>query len=978
MAININYVRAAICRADDDAIVALFEGASEKERRAVAQEVRKIRRTTFPFVENQGWAFSDSPSRDTANLAVLATSAVSSIPDDIWIRPGNEAALRILLQRPRKWIESYVSQELRRRIPDHTALIKELMRRGYCHPIDNDEFILGTFRRVSFQRFRDRDDPRTITDILKEEDDLLDDIFWRFFEVSETHGRGIGTLDREPSAESASSWKETLYQLSREGRLPRGRLMQCCLEALCRGFDQADARWFAGFYEGFDPTAEEMEDAADFFFRHLRSENPVIAQFGIKRIEQIEKTRKKDKRGPLPAESYFEAIPYLLRHTTKTMIKKALRFVKGLKARFPDEGPRLAEIVSALLVNDAPDIQTMAFDLIESLVPAPDVSLREKLAVYRDTTAPSLRLRFDAYVLADEQTRETASASPADFVAVHALAAEVPESESHAFGIPDLLAALDEERPALHPVEPSTLLSLPRCVPETAIRPIESIDELIDTALSWVESPDDFAETDRILDGLVRFSNTVDEPEFERRVAPLTTRIRQPVQSLSYAAHAQAALLGLWVRGFHTVVQFPPQLYVDYWGAEKNPLWGNQAYELQWQFYKHIARHLVSRKPFAVLSTATHQGAWLDPRALADRWIAARDAGVAIIPADLLRALLRLAPDGRARALERLDAAAPAQLTEMESAIRYALGADAVEIGSDIALWAAAGRARGSNEDGVLPAPEENTLRRECRFAAWIDRLDGHKIGITGIHDEVQLDVQYDVPLGEYDIWPQFVPVENPRIPSLYDTLSFWPSGWDAFCLYATGSLALNANWWEARWQNRTLLEPLLDPDYPLTLPAALLLSVGLGCKEPGEHGLATDIAIAAIDDGRLTTENLGPALKIVFGSKGIAPSRWAKTLRDVAGVSTLHAYVVFESMVASLPESKDALPKNPAAYFELMNELSAELGLGIRDDAVREMLEEFKGPSKAAKLAKSLLSARTALSEEARRRLSSGRLRGE
>ena len=71
--------------------------------------------------------------------------------------------------------------------------------------------------------------------------------------------------------------------------------------------------------------------------------------------------------------------------------------------------------------------------------------------------------------------------------------------------------------------------------------------------------------------------------------------------------------------------------------------------------------------------------------------------------------------------------------------------------------------------------------------------------------------------------------------------------------------------------------------------------------------------------------------------------------------------------MVASLPESKDALPKNPAAYFELMNELSAELGLGIRDDAVRTMFEEFKGSSKAAKLAKSLLSARTALSEEAR-----------
>ena len=130
---------------------------------------------------------------------------------------------------------------------------------------------------------------------------------------------------------------------------------------------------------------------------------------------------------------------------------------------------------------------------------------------------------------------------------------------------------------------------------------------------------------------------------------------------------------------------------------------------------------------------------------------------------------------------------------------------------------------------------------------------------------------------------------------------------------------------------------------------------------------MATDIAIAAIDDGRLTAENFGRALKIVFGSKNIAPSRWAKTLRDVARVSTLHAYAVFGSMVASLPAAKDGLPKNPASYFELMNELSAELRLGIRDEEVRKMLGEFKGSSKAARLAKSLLAAETSLSEDAR-----------
>ena len=117
---------------------------------------------------------------------------------------------------------------------------------------------------------------------------------------------------------------------------------------------------------------------------------------------------------------------------------------------------------------------------------------------------------------------------------------------------------------------------------------------------------------------------------------------------------------------------------------------------------------------------------------------------------------------------------------------------------------------------------------------------------------------------------------------------SVWPIAGESFFAQGIEAIASNIDWWEARWENRAYLEPLLDADVPLRPMALLLLTLGLAAKEPGEQGLATEALIAAIRDGRIDGIKLGGAMAQLWPSGLIKMARWTKALADAARVLAL------------------------------------------------------------------------------------------
>jgi hypothetical protein len=148
------------------------------------------------------------------------------------------------------------------------------------------------------------------------------------------------------------------------------------------------------------------------------------------------------------------------------------------------------------------------------------------------------------------------------------------------------------------------------------------------------------------------------------------------------------------------------------------------------------------------------------------------------------------------------------------------------------------------------------------------------------------------------------------------------------------------------------MLENLLDPDVPLEGPSALLLAAALGAEQDGAGLLATDVAAAALADGRLDGRALGSALRQTVEPGVSAPRRVARRLAALSAAEP--------GATGSLREALEALPdvagRDAHHVLELLDDLCARDGASVASAAAREWLAEQRGSSKTAKLARSLL----------------------
>ncbi|MCA9061288.1 MAG: hypothetical protein KDA85_22395, partial [Planctomycetaceae bacterium] len=331
-----------------------------------------------------------------------------------------------------------------------------------------------------------------------------------------------------------------------------------------------------------------------------------------------------------------------------------------------------------------------------------------------------------------------------------------------------------------------------------------------------------------------------------------------------------------------------------------------------------------------------------------------------------------LAPDGRVIALKKLK---PKVQAEWVDAVRHALGGNVQRIGNTAELWAAAARARS-------PRREDPVVQK-----AFPQLGPG-----AGLPTDFEIQLQHRKHGGKSHLetkvrWADgSAPTPNPRIPtqllqtdraagnslcfvdlgikpgSIQWLASLWPAAQDSFFAAGAQSLMDNLDWWEAAWHHRSFLEPLLDSDTPLRSIGQFLLLCGLAAKEPGEHGLAVDIAIQAIRDGRLGTDNLSAVLSSHVPAGLFNFTRLSKRCRDIAAVSPLHATVIFVAWEKCLAEGiatmdpNAEVPRGFGDILEMLLEIGTELQQGIRNPGAVEYLRRIKGSGKTNKLARQLL----------------------
>ena len=973
-------------------VVSFFEGMAESERRRFAPSIVAL----VPEFHEFGWiseksygALTDTDVRHAATLAALATASHTELKKlgwqttpPIWDDKLQEPFLAILHERVPGWIDAWAEWLLEEN-HRHWRFVRRMVREGLCQPSDSDAYVLGMIEGVRLRR-----DGASILDGLLEDPELLEEPFWRLFEVE--GGGEVSLANYEKFGGSGGSgWADAMRELAARGALDRGRLLDASLEALNRDFSQYRAGWFSRFHEFMEPTADERAARVDHYLDLLASPIPPTVAFAMKALAALHKAKRLD------GAAFVARAEPALYAKAKGTVKLALRLLAAFAKADAGLAADACLTATAALEHPEPEVQEAALALIETFGDPADAILREAIEHRREVIAASLQGRVVEWLGGGDTPVAAASpyAGEQDIDALRARAGRLPPDLAEAAGVDLALQALDA-LPREIGIAPYNGLNVPRLAEENRIAPVQDLDSLIDLYTRALDNAFDVETVEQVLDGVCRLCPERPD-DFEARTKPLANKHAALLKKFDgFGSPAWSSPLGtLAILGAAWLERTRPD---DLCGKELKQRFHIEQAGAAGIFLERtaaLASLVASGKAFEPLSTPTHAGGWVEPGTLVDRMRAWQDSGHDIAAPDLVLALLRLAPEGRARALD----GARDLSGETGSVLRHALGAPSEKIGKIAPLWIAAARARSPLEDDDAVEAKFPGLGPNAGMAAKMDfdiETRTWHSNYSGKEESWDyLSISYSPALAKnppsqseaykhvltgfarhwekYRLLPTVLAIIDPIEPTggaASDLMAHQKldSPWAALLwpanpkpLYA--ATALNAAGWEH--SQRPNAEPPLagyrvamEPDAFLGRWGEVMLCMGLNALDSAEREIATDLLIAAVREGRLNARLLPFWMRRLVTSTLVKPKRWAARLREAARESPLHAQAIRQVLERLVDLGSANPPRDIHALMELLHELCVETGEAVTDPRTRDYLSGIKGGGKAAKLAKTLL----------------------
>lgn len=970
-------------------IVDFFAGMSEKERRALAPGAVALARAGSEFIQGTATFAFDGEARECANLAALATASLTELKKlgwrgtpPLWDPGKQDLWLAILRDRAPDWIDDWAEWLLQE---NHRAwrFVRRMERAGLCRPSESDAYVLGMIEGLAPAR-----EGGSLIDGLLEAPDLLDGPFWRLFEVEGGGEVSLANFEKFGGS-GGNGWAHAMRELSARGELDRSRLLDASLEALARDFSQYRAGWFSRFHEYMEPTIEERAARTRRYLDLLASPIPPTVAFAMKSLAALHKAKRLD------GAAFVARAEPVLYAKAKGTVKQALRLLAAFAKADATLAPEVCQTAAAALEHTEPEVQEAALALIESFADPADLALRAAIEDRGEVIAASLQGRVSQWLGSGDASSAAAlpDAGEQDIDALRTRASKLPPDLAEAAGVDLALQALDA-LPWEIDIAPYNGLNVPRLSEENQLTPIHDLDSLINLYIQALDDAFDVETVEQVLDGVCRLCSDRSD-DFGARTKPLAKKLAAQLKTFEgFGSPAWSSPLG--------TLTMLGAAWLE--GTQPNDLCGE---ELKQSFHIEqagaagifleravaLASLVASGKAFEPLSTPTHRGGWIAGSTLVDRLRTWQGAGRKVADTDLVLALLRLAPDRRAAAL---DAAQDLE-GEAGSALRHALGAPGEKIGKNAPLWIAAARARAPLEDDGAVETKFPGLGPDAGRAAKMDfdietrtwhsdysdkeeswdylqvlhspapakmppsQSEAYKHVLTGFARKWE----------KYRLMPTVLmhidPIESTfgaadglmsqqKLNSPWASL-LWPI--NPKPLYA--ATALNAAGW-VHSQRPNAEPPLagyrvaMDPDAFLGRWGEVMLCMGLNALDSAEREIATDLLIAAVREGRLNTRLLPFWMRRLVTSTLIKPKRWAARLREAGRESPLHAQAIRQVLERLVDLGSANPPRDIHALMELLHELCVETGEAVTDPRTRDYLASIKGGGKAAKLAKTLL----------------------
>lgn len=944
-----------------------FDGLDEKERAKLSTAAQKIYRqlhhskadkTASPRVAallgkrgKQTWTYWNARETRSALLALFAVGPVSALKKrDIFIWHEHLPPLDIILRARRpEWIDDWVDHMLD---SENSRLDFEMLRGWVRDGICRKPAADGYYRMFAWYLMRTRGHGANappvppITAQLLADPDLLPDIDGLFrveniaFNTNSWLTKGANT-DHE-------SWTEALVKLSAAGHVDREHLLTLALDGLTLDLKQNQLSGFHTFYRKMAPTPDEQARHQPRYIDLLCHPVGHVVKFAIDQLGGLE------KNGTLDTAPAVRELQAAFASDGKGNASAALKLLARILARAKGKDPEALSAICEALRHAHADVQAQALDLLEKHDAALDETQRDILRSVEPFIAASNRPRLAALlgevIAPDGPVLEpTGDLPPYEPIAPH----------------PNAHRVLDAAAP---------------------IEPIATVDALIEAVLHAAEVVDSPDEIERIVDAISRLAD--DRPfDFAARTAPLLHRLKNGQSSKGVTAGfagvglALLDLLHTWVTGrLHRTTRAT----TTYYTAEESfsPLIAH---------LRVVTARVARREHQPLLCAPTHQGGWIDPLAWIDRLHALQSPGLAE-SMDFRLSLLRLAPDHRAEAGDRL-----AGLAEpLRRIASFALGGDDFPTRGDRgshAAWITAARCRDpladwtdafaplalddAWPDGITPARyawhagqkvteahgqrwkhPELTLTVSCAGAETVTGggLIGRVRTALGQRSTTDWAALPSAALNRHAASGRYWSGDLQLLWVSEWLATIWPHNPAASYVKGVRRLAARVDENSSSWSPSSgFFQALFQRGRPWGEMGHLLLCVGLIGKDADARGLSVDALIEGIDARLFDPALFAATLVRLAEGEWVKFNRLGEALMLVVPVSRLHATVVGDALQHYLPKA-DLRQKNLFHLLEVIVEAQASTGQKLTD-AVRAALATLDGGSKAAKIAKQLLS---------------------
>lgn len=367
-----------------------------------------------------------------------------------------------------------------------------------------------------------------------------------------------------------------------------------------------------------------------------------------------------------------------------------------------------------------------------------------------------------------------------------------------------------------------------------------------------------------------------------------------------------------------------------------------------------------ARPPFGTLATPDSGDGFVDPTALLDR-LAATTAPPR--HHDLVAALLRLGPSGRADALGACVDPGP-----VGAVLRHALGgpAPAGRLEGPVAWWVAAARSRRplGTDDALTSAglggagqarPLEARVALHGRPGSYEDARGTHSY--TSWRWQVLVDGAVEASLADQPTAVGGHTFEGWGVPVAEDWVGWsalvWPHDAEHVLVGRVDAVLNAAASTEVSHDAVRVLDVLVRHPGRMGALAAETVAAGLAAHGRDQRARAVDAVLALVPTERLPVDALAAAM--TRQAEMAVATRWAQSLRDVALASRSSHQVVVALLVAVLPELS-AQHRGLHALLDLLREETLRGAGRVGDERLRAWLAGLTGSSRAARTARELL----------------------